>query len=93
DAVPWHYVPGNHEVMGGSIANFTKEFGAAEQTFDHKGTRFLTLDTSGLGLRVSDFAQLGRLRAALDAAAKDRAVDSVVVVAHVPPRDPTPQKG
>ncbi|WP_432091639.1 phosphodiester glycosidase family protein [Streptomyces sp. NRRL F-5630] len=93
DAVPWHYVPGNHEVMGGSIGNFTEEFGAAEQTFDHKGTRFLTLDTSRLGLRVSGFPQVARLRAALDAAAKDRTVDSVVVVAHVPPRDPTPQKG
>ena len=27
DAIPWIYVPGNHEVMGGAIANFEAEFG------------------------------------------------------------------
>lgn len=93
DELPWYYVPGNHEVMGGSVDNFTAEFGPAQQVFDHKGTRFLTLDTSRLGIRTSDFPQLTRLRAELDKAAKDRGVDSVVVVEHVPPRDPTPQKG
>lgn len=93
DTLPWYYVPGNHEVMGGSVANFTAEFGPAQQVFEHKGTRFLTLDTSRLGIRASDFPQLTRLRTALDKAAKDRSVDSVVIVEHVPPRDPTPQKG
>ncbi|MFD6415646.1 phosphodiester glycosidase family protein [Streptomyces sp. NPDC060194] len=93
DAVPWYYVPGNHEVMGGSIENFTTEFGAADRVFDHRGTRFVTLDTSRLGLRASGFDQIRRFRAALDAAAKDRTVGSVVVVAHVPPRDHTPQQG
>ncbi|MCG0289699.1 phosphodiester glycosidase family protein [Streptomyces sp. PSAA01] len=93
DELPWYYVPGNHEVMGGSIDNFTDEFGPAHRAFDHRGTRFLTLDTSRLGLRAGGFDQIKELRAQLDAAAKDSDVGSVMVIEHVPPRDPTPQQG
>lgn len=93
DAVPWYYVPGNHEVMGGSIADFTAEFGPAHQVFDHKGTRFVTLDTSSLTLRGGGLDQIEQLRAQLDAAAADERVRSVAVIEHVPPRDPTTQKG
>ncbi|MFI1469347.1 phosphodiester glycosidase family protein [Streptomyces wuyuanensis] len=91
--LPWYYVPGNHEVMGGRIDNFVAEFGPAQRTFDHQGTRFITLDTSSLGLRGGGFAQIRELRAQLDAAAADPRIGSVAVVQHVPPRDPTPQKG
>ncbi|WP_413777802.1 phosphodiester glycosidase family protein [Streptomyces sp. AM8-1-1] len=91
--LPWYYVPGNHEVMGGRIDNFIAEFGPAHRTFDHRGTRFLTLDTSSLTLRGGGFEQIKAVRAQLDAAAKDPAVGSVMVVEHVPPRDPTVQKG
>ncbi|MFE3517970.1 phosphodiester glycosidase family protein [Streptomyces sp. NPDC059166] len=93
ESLPWYYVPGNHEVMGGKIENFTAEFGPARRTFDHEGTRFITLDTSALSLRGGGFAQIKELRAQLDAAAEDRSVGSVMVVEHVPPRDPTVQKG
>ncbi|WP_435241358.1 phosphodiester glycosidase family protein [Streptomyces cucumeris] len=93
DSVPWTYVPGNHEVMGGRIDNFTAEFGPAHRTFDHRGTRFITLDTSSLGLRGGGFDQIKELRAQLEAAARDRGVGSVMVIEHVPPRDPTPQQG
>ncbi|MGK3107306.1 phosphodiester glycosidase family protein [Streptomyces mordarskii] len=93
DDLPWYYVPGNHEVMGGSIDNFTGAFGPAHRSFDHRGTRFLTLDTSRLGLRAGGFDQIKELRAQLDAAAKDPDVGSVMVIEHVPPRDPTPQQG
>jgi hypothetical protein len=92
DAVDWYYVPGNHEVMGGSIANFTAEFGPAQRTFDHKGTRFITLDTSSLTVRGGGYAQLEELRRQLDDAAHDPSVSSVTVVQHVPPRDPTGQQ-
>ncbi len=92
DAVPWYYVPGNHEVMGGGIENFVAEFGAARRTFDHKGTRFLTFDTSSLTLRGGGYEQFTELRRQLDAAARDPQVRSVAVIQHVPPRDPTPQK-
>ncbi|MCX4967733.1 phosphodiester glycosidase family protein [Streptomyces sp. NBC_00654] len=93
DAVPWYYVPGNHEVMGGRIDNFVTEFGPAQRTFDHKGTRVITLDTSSLSLRGGGFAQIRQLREQLDAAARDRRIGSVMVIEHVPPRDPTPQQG
>ncbi|MEV7682039.1 phosphodiester glycosidase family protein [Streptomyces sp. NPDC088341] len=92
DAVPWYYVPGNHEVMGGSIENFTDRFGPAQRVFDHEGTRFLTLDTSSLTLRGGGFAQIRAVREQLDAAAKDSRVRSVMLIEHVPPRDPTVQR-
>lgn len=92
DAVPWYYVPGNHEIMGGEIDNFVAEFGPAQRTFDHKGTRFLTLDTSSLTLRGGGFGQIEELRTQLDAARKDPRVRSVAVIQHAPPRDPTPQQ-
>ncbi|MEU5161657.1 phosphodiester glycosidase family protein [Streptomyces sp. NPDC020875] len=92
-SVPWYYVPGNHEVMGGRIDHFTAEFGPASRVLDHRGTRLITLDTSSLSLRGGGLAQIARTRAALDTAAGDPAVGSVLVIAHVPPRDPTPQRG
>ncbi|MFI7445071.1 phosphodiester glycosidase family protein [Nonomuraea indica] len=91
--LPYHYVPGNHEVMGGKIDNFRAVFGDTHTTFDHRGTRFVTLDTSRLTLRGGGFDQVALLRSRLDAAARDRGIGSVVVVFHVPPRDPTPGKG
>ncbi|GAA3184929.1 phosphodiester glycosidase family protein [Nonomuraea roseoviolacea] len=91
--LPYHYVPGNHEVMGGKIDNFKAVFGDTYKTFDHKGTRFVTLDTSRLNLRGGGFEQVAMLREQLDAAARDASVGSVAVLFHVPPRDPTPGKG
>ncbi|MBF8185082.1 phosphodiester glycosidase family protein [Nonomuraea sp. K274] len=89
----YHYIPGNHEVMGGQIDNFKAVFGDTYRTFDHKGTRFITLDTSRLSIRGGGFDQVALLRSELDKAAKDASVGSVAVVFHVPPRDPTPGKG
>ncbi|WP_262379643.1 phosphodiester glycosidase family protein [Nonomuraea sp. PA05] len=91
--VEYHYVPGNHEVMGGKIDNFKAVFGDTYQTFDHKGTRFITLDTSRLTLRGGGYDQVAQLRSLLDSAAKDGSIGSVAVLFHVPPRDPTPGKG
>jgi hypothetical protein len=90
DAVPYHYVPGNHEIMGSAITNFTQYFGAAHRTFDHEGTRFVTLDSSAGTLRGGGFDQLAMLRAALDDAATDRSINSIMIIEHHPPRDPTP---
>ncbi|HLU72505.1 MAG TPA: phosphodiester glycosidase family protein [Nonomuraea sp.] len=89
----YHYIPGNHEVMGGDIGNFKAVFGDTYTSFDHKGTRFITLDTSRLSLRGGGFEQIGMLRTKLDEAARDRSIGSVAVLFHVPPRDPTPGKG
>nr|WP_245240860.1 phosphodiester glycosidase family protein [Streptomyces spiramenti] len=89
--VPWYYVPGNHEVMGGSIARWEEVFGPRQLSFDHRGTRFVTLDTSSLSISGGGHAQWQELRGQLDAAASDASIGSVVVIAHVPPQDPGPQ--
>ncbi|SNT15961.1 Calcineurin-like phosphoesterase [Asanoa hainanensis] len=88
-ALPYYYVPGNHEVMGAPITNFTSVFGPTSRVVDHHGTRLVTLDSSAGSL---SFDQVVALRAALDAAAVDPRVGSVAVFEHHPPRDPTPAK-
>ncbi|WP_291415380.1 phosphodiester glycosidase family protein [Actinophytocola sp.] len=88
----YYYVPGNHERADNSLANFSAAFGETQQTFDHRGTRFITMDTSALSYRGGDWHQLSRLRTELDRAAEDRSVRSVVLLQHVPPRDPTPAR-
>ncbi|WDZ85029.1 phosphodiester glycosidase family protein [Micromonospora cathayae] len=90
--LPYHYVPGNHEIMGAPIANFQAVFGAPSKVFDHKGTRFVTLNSSTGTLRGGGLDQVRALRTALDSAATDDAIGSVVVLHHHPPRDPGPAK-
>jgi hypothetical protein len=101
---PWYYLPGNHEVMGGSIANFEEEFGDRTRVLDvGPGGRVSTGSTSGGVTRLvmldssagrlgTDFAQVQMLRDALDDAARDRRVTGVVVFAHHPLDDPLPTK-
>ncbi|MFI2104598.1 phosphodiester glycosidase family protein [Isoptericola sp. NPDC019693] len=95
---PWYYLPGNHEVMGGSIENFEDEFGERTHVVDvpdPRGdggtTRLVMLDSSS-GRLGSDFAQLRALRDALDDAASDDAVTGVVTLFHHPLDDPLPTK-
>ncbi|WP_233617889.1 phosphodiester glycosidase family protein [Actinomadura sp. WAC 06369] len=91
--LPYHYVPGNHEIYGpGTIGNFRKAFGEPSRTFDHKGTRFVLLDSSTGTYRTSSFDQIRMLRTALDDARRDPSVRSVVVFGHHPSRDPLPAK-
>jgi hypothetical protein len=96
--LPWYYLPGNHEVMGGSIANFEAEFGDRWHVVDVPDpsgaggvTRLVLLDSS-TGRLGSDFAQLRALREALDDAATDEAVTGVVTFFHHPLDDPLPTK-
>lgn len=88
----WVYVPGNHEAMGCTVNDWSAVFGPAHQTFDRGGTRFITLDTSGLTVAKGGWEQILMLRNALDEAAADPDIDSVAVVAHVPPNDKSPQQ-
>jgi 3',5'-cyclic AMP phosphodiesterase CpdA len=93
DKLPIYYIPGNHEIMGsGSLDNFITVFENNRFTFDHKGTRFIMLDTSTGSLRTSDFDQLILLKKSLDEAASDPKINNVVVVGHHPTRDPLPTK-
>lgn len=90
--VPWYYVPGNHETYGpGDLRYWTAEFGDTTKTFDHRGVRFILLNTALGTLRASEFAQIAWLRSLLEDAATDEDVDQVVVVGHHPTRDPNPQ--
>ncbi|MDO8214212.1 phosphodiester glycosidase family protein, partial [Conexibacter sp. CPCC 206217] len=92
DRVPCLYVPGNHESYvtagQGTLDAFRAEFGRAYGTFDHKGTRFILLNSSLGTLRGSDWAQLPMLQEALASAAQDDAIDDVMVFAHHPVLDP-----
>jgi 3',5'-cyclic AMP phosphodiesterase CpdA len=89
--VPVHYVPGNHETYGpGDLSEWTKVFGAATGSFDHKGTRFILRDSSLGSLRAGGFGQILDLKHQLDTAAQDRTITNVVVLAHHPIDDPSP---
>lgn len=93
DKLPIYYIPGNHEIMGpGTLDNFLDVYENNRYTFDHKGTRFILLDSSTGSFRTSDFQQLLDLKKALTEAAKDPNVKNVVVMAHHPTRDPLPTK-
>lgn len=89
--LPYHYVPGNHEVMGASIENFRKAFGDPTTTFDVKGTRFVTLN-SATGKLNSDFSQIQLLQRQLKSAADDPSISGVMVFSHMPTNDPLPTK-
>lgn len=90
--VPCYYVPGNHEAYAvsgqGTLDAWKAEFGKAYRTFDHKGTRFILLNSALGSLRGSDFEQLGMLEQALASAAGDPSIRNVSVFAHHPVDDP-----
>uniref|UniRef100_UPI000DF786A9 phosphodiester glycosidase family protein n=1 Tax=Desertihabitans aurantiacus TaxID=2282477 RepID=UPI000DF786A9 len=91
--VPWYYVPGNHEIYGpGTIAPFEAEFGPAQHSFVHQGTRFVLLDSSTGTLSGGGFEQWQLLDEALDDARENPDVNGVVAMWHHPPRDPSPLK-
>ncbi|RIQ32130.1 DUF1573 domain-containing protein [Jiangella rhizosphaerae] len=95
--VPCYYVPGNHESYGvnntqGTLQAWEAEFGRPFRTFDHKGTRFILLNSALGSLRGSDWDQLPMLQEALATAAEDESVSNVVVFAHHPVDDPAETK-
>ena len=93
DAFPIYYTPGNHEIAGsGSLYNFIEVFGENRYSFDHKGTRFILLDSSTGSFRTSDFDQLIALKESLNDAVSDPLIKNVVVLGHHPTRDPLPTK-
>jgi 3',5'-cyclic AMP phosphodiesterase CpdA len=94
--VPCYYVPGNHEAYTaggqGTLDAWKAEFGEAYRTFDHKGTRFVLLNSALGSLRGSDFPQLALLEQALESARTDDEIDNVLVFAHHPVDDPAETK-
>lgn len=92
DKLPWVYVPGNHEVMGGPIQNFIDEFGPTKTKQKVGSTLIVTLNTANGSFNRSDTTQMRFLENALDEAAKDSTVTGVLVFAHHPADDPKPSK-
>ncbi|HTE62633.1 MAG TPA: phosphodiester glycosidase family protein [Solirubrobacteraceae bacterium] len=94
--VPCYYVPGNHEAYAvsgqGTLDAWKAEFGQAYRTFDHKGTRFILLNSALGSLRLSDFGQLALLEQALESAKADDSIENVLVFAHHPVDDPAETK-
>lgn len=90
-ALDYLYVPGPQERSAdGSLTDFEKAFGPAQQVVDHRGVRFLLQDTSGTTYKDSDWTQLPRLKEELGKAADTERVDSVVVVQSQALRDEVP---
>jgi Phosphodiester glycosidase/Calcineurin-like phosphoesterase len=95
--VPCFYVPGNHESYRadgsqGTLDAWVAEFGQPHRTFEHRGTRFVLLNSALGSLRGSGFDQLPMLEQALRDARRDRDVDNVLVFAHHPVDDPDEKK-
>ncbi len=91
--LPVYWTPGNHEA-GLSATGGLDAFRAAtgrpnKQVFDHKGTRFILLDSHTGDMRTADWDQVPLLRAELDRAMTDRSVSGVVVSFHHPLHDPS----
>lgn len=91
--LPYIYVPGNHEVMGGPISNFEKVFGATSGHRDLGRTRVITLDSSSGTLHPGgSTTQLQMLEKQLADAAKNPLITGVLVFNHHPVDDPQPDK-
>lgn len=100
-AVPYVYVPGNHEIMGGPISNFTAVFGSTSTHRDllvrrgsaTLGTRVITVDSSTGSLHPGGSTdQLRMLESQLAEAASDPRISGVLVFHHHPVDDPHPDK-
>lgn len=90
--IPYLYVPGNHEVMGGKIENFEKAFGSVTNERTLGRTKILTLNTAGGSLRSGGIDQIAHLEKALDEVENSDALTGIVVFFHHPPSDPLPAK-
>jgi exopolysaccharide biosynthesis protein len=93
DGLPVYWTPGNHEAglaqTGGLDAFLALTGRPNRQVLDHKGTRFILLDSHTGDMRTSDWDQVPLLQDELAKAAKDRSVTGVVVSFHHPLQDPS----
>ncbi len=90
--IPYIYVPGNHEIMGGEIANFEKHFGATRTSRDLGRTRVITLNSATGTLHGAGIDQLRELEKSLREVAASDTLTGVTVFFHHPPTDPLPSK-
>ncbi|WP_257348515.1 phosphodiester glycosidase family protein [Pseudalkalibacillus decolorationis] len=88
---PYYVTPGNHETYGtGNLDHFKEYFGPDHQVFDHKGTRFILMNTSLGSLRSSNPEQWFTIKNALEEAKTDASINNVFVMGHHPLKDPLP---
>jgi hypothetical protein len=91
--LPVYWTPGNHEAglsaTGGLDAFLSVTGRPNRQVFDHKGTRFILLDSHTGDMRTSDWDQVPLLQEELAKAAQDRSVTGVLVSFHHPLVDPS----
>lgn len=92
ESIPYVYVPGNHEVMGGQIENFEAAFGSPTGERTVGRTKMVTLNSSDGTLGGSDDSQLNMLEDALDEVAERDELTGITVFFHHPPQDPLPSK-
>lgn len=90
EEIPYVYVPGNHEVMGGEIENFEEAFGPVTTEQDLGGTKVLTLNSSAGTLAGGGIDQIAELESSLQEAAADDDLSGVTVFFHHPTADPLP---
>ncbi|WP_166975194.1 phosphodiester glycosidase family protein [Brevibacterium atlanticum] len=91
-SIPYVYVPGNHEVMGGKIENFEAAFGTSSGERTIGRTKVVTMNSSDGTLGGSDDSQLNTLEDALDEVADSHELTGITVFFHHPPQDPLPSK-
>ncbi|HEY8346396.1 MAG TPA: phosphodiester glycosidase family protein [Symbiobacteriaceae bacterium] len=84
--VPVYYVPGPAEAANAALVQ--QYFPAGRPRFDRDGTRYILLNSGNGSLRTADFGQIAALQEALEQAAHDEGIHSVVVMAHHPLWDP-----
>ena len=89
-AIPYVYVPGNHEVMGGEIANFEEAFGATQTERTLGRTKLLTYNTATGSLKDAGLNQLQSLESSLDELSESDDLTGAVLFFHHPPQDPLP---
>jgi hypothetical protein len=91
--LPVYWTPGNHEAglsaTGGLDVFLTATGRPNRMVFDHKGTRFILMDSHTGDMRTSDWDQVPLLQSELAKAAKDSSITGVVVSFHHPLHDPS----
>lgn len=90
--IPYVYVPGNHEVMGGDISTFEEAVGPVTTQQDLGGTKVVTLNTSSGTLAGGGIDQIAELESTLEEVAGDEDLTGVTVFFHHPPTDPLPSR-
>ncbi|MFC7620163.1 phosphodiester glycosidase family protein [Microlunatus sp. GCM10028923] len=91
--LPYVYVPGNHEIMGGPIGNFESIFGASSTHRELGPTKIITLNSSTGTLHPGGSTeQLRMLEAQLADAAQDPEITGVLIFHHHPIDDPHPDQ-